>query len=134
MRSSLKRFTILLGLMLLLAACGGGSEPTPTPTKTPAAAAQSEATATPTIAPASNQDTGAAAQPAPPTDTPQPATPTPAVEKIARVTADQINVRSGPSTADAVVRLANSGETFTLLGQSADGQWLELGENGASLG
>ena len=135
MQSSLRRFTLLLGMMLLLAACGGGSEPTPTPTKTPAAAAQSEATATPTIAPANNQDTGGApAQSAAPTATPQPATPTPVIEKIARVTADQINVRSGPSTADAVVRLANSGETFTLLSQSADGQWLELGENGASLG
>jgi uncharacterized protein YraI len=56
------------------------------------------------------------------------------VEKIARVTADQLNVRSEPSTAGAIVKLANNGESFTLLGQSDDGQWLQLGENGAPLG
>jgi uncharacterized protein YraI len=132
MQSSLKRFTILLGLMLLLSACGGGSEPTPTPTKTPAASAQNEATATPTIAPAGDQNTGAAA--AQPTDTPQPAPTAPPIEKIARVAVNQLNVRSGPSTSDSIVRLANLDETFVLLSQSADGQWLELGENGASLG
>jgi len=135
MRSNLRRLTILLGLMLLLAACGGGGEPTPTPTKTPAASAQSEATAMPTIAPAGEQSTGAgAAQPAPSTDTPQPTPTAPIVEKIARVAVDQLNVRSGPSTTDTIVRMANSGETFVLLGQSADGQWLELGEGGARLG
>lgn len=133
MHSSLKQFMLFLSVMLWLTACGGGSEPTPTPTKTPVVAAQVEATATPTLAPASNPNTGAE-QSAPPLDTPPPATPTPISEKIARVTADQINVRSGPSTADAVVRLANLGETFTLLGQSADGEWLQLGENGAPLG
>lgn len=135
MRRTWKVLGLLLGLTLMLAACGGGAEPTPTPTKTPVAA--TEPTATPTIAPATGQETGAAAAqptvaaPAAPTNTPAP-TPTP--EKVARVTADQLNVRSGPSTSDSIVRLANAGETFSLLGQSDDGQWLQLGENGAAVG
>ena len=135
MRRSLQFIALLLGVMLVVAACGGGAEATPTPTKTPAAAV--EPTATPTIAPAAGQDTGAAvAQPAATATEPpaEPPTPTPTPEKVARVAVDQLNVRSGPSTGDAIVRLANANETFSLIGQSADGQWLELGENGASIG
>ena len=120
-----------VGATLALAACGGGEEPTPTPTKTPMA--QTQATATPTLAPVGAAET--AAQPAAPApaDTPAP-TPAPVVEKIARVTADQLNVRSEPSTTGTIVKLANAGDSFTVLGQSDDGQWLQLGENGASLG
>lgn len=134
MTSSQRFFTIvacMAATMLFLAACGGGEEPTPTPTKTPMA--QTPPTATPTLAPVA---VGGASAPAPaasaPTNTPVP--PTPVVEKLARVAVDQLNVRSEPSTAGAIVRLANNGETFTLLGQSEDGQWLQLGENGAPLG
>jgi uncharacterized protein YraI len=116
---------------VFLAACGGGEEPTPTPTKTPMA--QTEATATPTLAPVADAGAQAPAASAP-TNTPIPPAPAPVVEKIARVAVDQLNVRSEPNTAGAVVKLANNGETFTLLGQSDDGQWLQLGENGAPLG
>ena len=122
-----------LAALLLLAACGGGAEPTPTPTKTPAAQEQ-PATPTPTLAPVSVEPAPAqeqsAAQPA---DTPAPA-PTPVIEKIARVTADQLNIRSNPSTDGTIVKLALTGETYTVLSQSDDGQWLELAENGNALG
>jgi len=127
-----RSFTIavlMLAATVFLAACGGGDEPTPTPTKTPMA--QAEATATPTLAPVADAGAQAPAASAP-TNTPVP--PAPVIEKIARVAVDQLNVRSEPNTAGAVVRLANNGETFTLLDQSDDGQWLQLGENGAPLG
>ncbi|HHW85430.1 MAG TPA: cellulase family glycosylhydrolase [Chloroflexi bacterium] len=131
-----RSFTIaalFVATMIFLAACGGGEEPTPTPTKTPMA--QTQPTATPTLAPVAVNDAGAQAPAASaPTNTPVPPTPTPIVEKLARVAVDQLNVRSEPSTAGAIVKLANNGETFTLLGQSEDGQWLQLGENGAPLG
>ena len=129
-----RSFTIAalaLAATVFLAACGGGEEPTPTPTKTPMA--QTEATATPTLAPVADAGAQAPAASAP-TNTPIPPAPAPVVEKIARVAVDQLNVRSEPNTAGAVVKLANNGETFTLLGQSDDGQWLQLGENGAPLG
>lgn len=131
-----RSFTIValtLAATLFLAACGGGEAPTPTPTKTPMA--QVAATPTPTLAPVTAGDAGAQTPVASaPTDAPVPPTLAPVVEKIARVTADQLNVRSEPSTAGAIVKLANNGESFTLLGQSDDGQWLQLGENGAPLG
>lgn len=129
-----RSFTIAaltLAATVFLAACGGGEEPTPTPTKTPMA--QAEATATPTLAPVADAGAQAPAASAP-TNTPVPPTPAPVIEKIARVAVDQLNVRSEPNTAGAVVKLANNGETFTLLDQSDDGQWLQLGENGAPLG
>lgn len=121
----------IVAAMIFLAACGGGEEPTPTPTKTPMA--QTPSTATPTLAPVAvgGGETQAPAASAP-TNTPAP--PAPVVEKLARVAVDQLNVRSEPNTAGAIVRLANNGETFTLLGQSEDGQWLQLGENGVPLG
>lgn len=133
-RSRQRSFTIaasIVAAMILLAACGGGEEPTPTPTKTPMA--QTPSTATPTLAPVAvgGGETQAPAASAP-TNTPAP--PAPVVEKLARVAVDQLNVRSEPNTAGAIVRLANNGETFNLLGQSEDGQWLQLGENGAPLG
>lgn len=127
-------FTIVASIvaaMIFLAACGGGEEPTPTPTKTPMA--QTPPTATPTLAPVAVGG-GEAQAPAASAPTNTPAPPTPVVEKLARVAVDQLNVRSEPSTAGAIVKLANNGETFTLLGQSEDGKWLQLGENGAPLG
>jgi uncharacterized protein YraI len=130
MRFPLRVFVLCIGVALLLTACGGGSEPTPTPTKTPVTA-QGQATPTPTIAPASNQNSGAApAQP----DAPTAAQPTPPPQQYARVAVDQLNIRSGPGTQNSIVRVANAGETFLVLGRSEDGTWLQLAENGAPLG
>ncbi|MBE2236992.1 MAG: cellulase family glycosylhydrolase [Caldilineaceae bacterium] len=135
MRYSLRITSLFAGATLLLAACGGGgAEATPTPTKTPMAQAAQPAV-TPTLAPAS----GGEAPAQPPAETAPGTTATApdaasVVEKIARVTADQLNIRSEPSTTGSVVKLANTGESFPLLGESDDGQWLQLGENGAPLG
>ena len=121
---------VVMGVMGL-AACGGGPEPTPTPTKTPVALEQP---ATPTLAPVSVAPTPVPEQPAAQSANTTVAVPTPRIEKIARVTAEQLNIRSNPSTDATVVKLALIGETYTMLGQSGDGQWLELAENGAPLG
>ncbi|MBK8051265.1 MAG: SH3 domain-containing protein [Anaerolineales bacterium] len=85
----------------------------------------------------------AQATPAPATATPQPAaqpaapataTPAPKVEKIAKVTADSLNIRSEPSTTGNIVKMVLAGQTFTVIGQSDDGQWLQVAENGQPLG
>ena len=123
---------ILLAGMAVLAACGGGAEPTPTPTKTPAAQDQ-PATPTPTLAPVNVEPAPGQEQAAAPTNTPAPAA-APAVEKIGRVTADQLNIRSTPNTDGTIVKLALVGETFTVVSQSDDGQWLEVAEAGETLG
>ena len=126
---------VLFGLAVALAACGGGgAEPTATPTKTPMAQSEATATPTPTVAPVSAGEAPTTAPTVAPVAAAPADTPVPVTEKIARVATDQLNIRSDPSTESTVVRLANAGESFTLLGQSDDGQWLQLGENGAPLG
>ncbi len=133
----------LCGVALLaavvLAGCGGGEEATPTPTKTPVGGAQEQA-ATPTPAQAATGEQPAAA-PTPVAEQPTPApaepagpTATPVVERIATVNTDLINIRSEPSTAGNIVDTAATGESFTVAGQSDDGQWLQLAENGTALG
>ena len=129
--------TVLAGVMLL-AGCGrSGPEPTPTPTKTPTGAETgAEVVATPEPAaqePAVQEP--AAQEPAAqeqPTDPPAP-TDTPAPE-VATITATQLNIRSGPTQNDAVVRLVDQGAQFEVLGRSDDGQWVQLGENGQAVG
>jgi uncharacterized protein YraI len=135
------RWTTVWGAALLaaalLAGCGGGEEATPTPTKTPIAGAEQPA-ATPTPAQAATGDQPAAAPPAveQPTQPPSAAQPTPApvVERVGTVNTDLINIRSEPSTDSNIVDTAATGESFTVVGQSDDGQWLQLAENGATLG
>ncbi len=130
----------LLAAALLLTGCGGGQEATPTPTKTPAAGAQQPA-ATPSPAgdTGSQPTAGATAAPtqaAPASDgqaAPAPEA-TPAVERVGRVTTDQLNIRSEPSIDGAVLRTVTTGATFGVVGESDDGQWLQLSEDGSPIG
>ena len=130
---------VLLLAALLLAACGGGEEPTPTPTKTPLPAAAAARTATPQAPePPAPTPSQAAAPTELPTSAPQAAeptaTPAPVIEQIGTVTADQLNIRSEPNTSGTVVKMAMAGQTFTVVGKSDDGQWLQVAENGAPVG
>ena len=118
-----------------LAACGSaGPEPTATPTKTPGGEQPVlAATATP----------ASAAQPAPttpsepaPTAAEEPAADvsTPAPEIAVVVNTPILNVRSDPNTSANIVREANQGDQFEVLDRTADGGWIQLGENGQALG
>jgi uncharacterized protein YgiM (DUF1202 family) len=51
-------------------------------------------------------------------------TPTPA-PVTAKVTADRVNLRAGPSTQADVVGRANKDDPLTLVGRSADNQWYQ---------
>ena len=47
---------------------------------------------------------------------------------------DLLNIRSEPSTAGQILDTASTGETFSVVGESDDGVWLQLAENGAPIG
>ncbi len=130
--------------LVLLAGCGSRrSEATPTPTKTPGG--QAAQVATPIPPPV---DTGAqaaqqtqAAQPVAAVDTaaqPAPAVPAaePAAEalSVATVNTDLLNIRRDHDAAAEIVRTANRGETFDVLGKNSDSTWTKLSSNGESLG
>lgn len=134
-----------LAALLLLAGCGARrSEPTPTPTKTPGGPAA--AVQTPVPPPV---DTGAqaaqqtqAAQPvveapaqAPPAEPAASASePTAGPLSVATVNTDILNIRDDHDTAAELVRTANRGETFDVLGKSADRAWVKLASGGESVG
>lgn len=133
---------VLLMMLLLTAACGGGAEATATPTKTPEAGGQVETLPTPTPETAA-PDTGS--QPA--TDTQAEPTTAPAAEspttapaeadadvETVTVTAALLNVRSGPTTNDEIVTTADEGAQYELLDRSADGAWVQIGQNGTAVG
>ncbi|MBX3053288.1 MAG: beta-galactosidase [Caldilineaceae bacterium] len=118
-------FTLLLvGVLALfvLTACGGSEEEaTPTPTKTPVPA-QVESAPAPTDTPVPP----AAAQPAAPAVVVQPV--------YGTINATELNVRSGPGTTFDILRAATQGQRFEIVALSDDGQWAQLGENGAAIG
>ena len=47
---------------------------------------------------------------------------------------DLLNIRSDPSTSGNILQTATTGETFTVVGQSDDGQWLQLAKDGTTVG
>ena len=61
------------------------------------------------------------------TATPEPGpTQTPADVPVAVVKLDPLSVRRGPSTDAALITRARSGDTFTVLGRSADDAWVKV--------
>lgn len=119
---------LLLVLLLLLAGCGSrrGAEATPTPTKTPAAGA-----AAPAVTPAPPAQAEAPAVQAPTVEQP---TPTPQTITVGTVTASLLNIRAEPNATATIARTANEGESFEVVGRSADGVWLQLASDGVLLG
>ena len=125
--------SILLGLLVLLAAGCGGSvgalvvapTPTPTPTITPTLLPTNTVTPTPTITPTPTPTNTPipTATPAPPSPTPT-ITPTPAAQ--VRITAKSVNVRSGPGLVFPVIGTAKQGETFDVTGANGSGTWWRI--------
>ena len=136
---------ILAGVLISLASNGLPSQelaqwmsPTPTipPSETPASVR--ETSLPPTQTPTGTMAVGTATATAtvmPNTVTPSPsatATPkpdptqTPADVPVAVVKFDPLSVRRGPSTDATLVTLAQSGDTFSVLGRSADDAWVKV--------
>ncbi len=132
----------LLMTLFLLAGCGSRkSEPTPTPTKTPGG--QASVAATPIPPPV---DSGAqaaqqtqAAQPVAPAAV-APAEPVPAQEptpeelSVATVNTELLNIRKDHDETSEIVRSANRGETFDVLGKNSKGTWVKLAAQGETVG
>lgn len=133
MKLSLLRFCLLLVLLFALAACGSDPEPTPTPTKTPEGAGEPSVVVA-TDTPATQQ--GAAGSQPQPADTPVP-TPAPVTEEKTEATVNAdggLNLRNDPSATGTIIRIADKGETFTVVSKSPDGQWLQVAQNGQTVG
>ena len=139
---------ILVFALLVLSACGGKTpeatqapaptlRPTFTPTVavaapaqpgTPATAAPAQPEQPPAVTPEAEAPTATPEQP--PTPTPEPApTDTPAPAQV-QVTANVVNLRSGPGTSYPRVTQAKQGQTFEILAKNADGSWFQVSANG----
>ncbi len=134
---------VLLALTILVAACGSAPAPVQAP-----ALARAAATVTATAVPAA-ATTAPTATPIPPTATPIPptatptltppptATPTPAPTATPtptatpeppslKVSADILNIRSGPGTVYPVVGRLTKDTIVRLVGKSEDGKWWQI--------
>ena len=129
------RLCLLMLLIFLLAACGDDTEPTPTPTKTPEPTSGEPAVVAPTNTPVAQPANNSGAQPAP-ADTAKPSAPPAAQEQTtATVNADGgLNLRGEANSGAAVIRIAEKGESFVVVGKSDDGQWVQVAQNGQTLG
>ena len=116
----MKRLLLFPAFFVLFAllACGGGDE------------AESEpppAAATNTPVPPANTPVPPTNTPVPPaTNTPVPTTAAPVAGPHFTVNSDQVNVRSGPGTAFAIVGTVQQGNRFDIGGRNAAGDWLEF--------
>lgn len=147
-RRSVLRVLALCAGALFLAGCGlfSGAEATPTPTR-PMAAVVPTFTSTPEGAMAAQESgAGATTQQAAPaaaqqqapaaTDTPAPTdTPVPTVARFTvktDLTAANVNVRTGPSTAFNIIGTVARGAQFDISGRNQDYSWYQFSFNGQS--
>ena len=110
----MKRLLLVAACFVLFAllACGGGDEPSSEPPLPPA-------TNTP-VPPAANAPAPTAtSRPVSPTDTPVSA-------PHFTVNSAQVNVRTGPGTAFAIVGTVEQDDRFDISGRNAAGDWLEF--------
>ena len=145
-KRSVFRALALCAGALFLAGCGllSGPDVTPTPTR-PMAAVVPTFTSTPVGAAAAQESGGGATvqQPAPaatqssapqPTDTPAPtATPVPNVARFTvktDLTAANVNVRTGPSTAFAIIGTVGRGAQFDISGRNLENTWFAFSFSG----
>ena len=141
-KRSVCRALALCAGALLLAGCGllSGPDVTPTPTR-PMAAVVPTFTSTPVGAPAAQESGGggtvqqaapAAAQPQAPqaTDTPRPTdTPVPTAARFTvktDLTAANVNVRTGPSTAFGIIGTIARGAQFDISGRNVENTWYQF--------
>lgn len=142
-------FIILLLFVVAVAGCGADkatevtqtSTPTlhptftPTPTKDIGAPAPTQA---PTQPPPTQQATPTEATPTsePQTPTPEPTTPAPPTptptpnQPQVKITANLVNLRSGPGTNYPVASQAKKGQVFDILAKNQKGSWYQITANG----
>lgn len=101
----------------------GTSVPSPSPTQ--AAPTETIVEPTPTATETVALSTMTPSPSATATPEPEP-TQTPADAPVAVVKLDPLSVRRGPSTDAALITQARSGDTFSVLGRSADDAWLKV--------
>lgn len=118
----MKKFLILTLIALLLAGCGQGAENS----NPEVDAAELVMTAAAGTAEALGIDLNPT-EPPPPTETPT-ATPEPLPEYMieAIVTAEQLNLRSGPGTFFDIIRTVNQGARAITLETTPDGNWVKV--------
>ncbi len=93
-----------------------------------ASAAPTTPPAPPTPTPTSAADTSPTAEPEPASPTPTLPLPTPSPQVT--ITAELVNLRSGPGTAYPVLGQLRAGEGLPVTGKSADGRWWQVAVNG----
>ncbi len=129
MTKTMLRFFALVLLLIGLTACGDDPAPTPTPTKTPVA----QTVAQPAPAATDTPPPPAAVDNQPVTQAPA-VTAAPAQSEVVVNAEGGLNLRGEPNAAGTIIRIANKGEIFVVVGKSEDGTWVQVAQNGQTLG
>lgn len=135
MKKSVVRLALLVCMIVILAACGSEPEATPTPTKTPEAGSGEPAVIAPTVTPVAPAAPASGGQPAPADS--QTATQSAAAQTQSEATVNAdggLNLRSDPNASSTVIRVADKGEKFIVVSKTDDGQWVQVAQNGQTLG
>jgi hypothetical protein len=122
----------LIGLLLPMLS-GGSRQPAepwtpPTQTPLPTATATSTATIIPTNTSVPTHTAAPTSTPAPtatPEATATPSTP-PTPKAQAQVTANGLNLRDAPGANSNIVGNARTGDSFSVIGKTTDGNWLQV--------